>query len=292
MKSFNYWNNKKLYQEIAITTNRKAIIQGSPTLPSIRDNIFRNSQVEPDIMAAHDEIGNSDGDEDSKKFPPHYSGHGDDTAPSTESGGIIDGPNGSLDDVIDAIEDLSKRNGWNAKYTVQLLKQKLKQRFGSTGMEKLSNHWHADENMPNGEENFNMPPLGDIGTDELKFSEPAGQTPVLSQGVPVSPKLESFLAYVKEQGQQQGQPVDPAQQQAIQQVMAQGQEEQQPDVEQLRKTLQDGKVASDWVNRIITAASLKDATQRISAIEKLQQEREQANQATASVFQQSMQQPQ
>ena len=281
MKSYNYWRNKQLYKEIAVTTNRNFIARGAPTLPSIQDDIFRNSKVQPDIMTMHDEIGNGDNDEpqEFKNFPNRNSDHGDDTAPSMESGGIIDGPNGSVDDIIDAVKDLSTRNNWSLKYTIQLFKEKLKQRLGPSGMDKLKDWWHDDDNMQNEKENFNTPPLGDMGTKELKFSEPVGQTPVLSQGVPVSPtlKYESFQSYIDEQGGDE-------QQMMMQQIMQQ--QQQKPDTDAVRNQLQISKIDPNTTNDIVNALSIEDVKQRAEQLKKISTSWAEKNQAVMNTIQQ------
>ena len=286
MKSYNYWRNKQLYKEIAVTTNRNFIARGAPTLPSIQDDIFRNSKVQPDIMTMHDEIGNGDNDEpqEFKNFPNRHSDHGDDTAPSMESGGIIDGPNGSVDDIIDAVKDLSTRNNWSLKYTIQLFKEKLKQRLGPSGMDKLKGWLHEDDGVQNEKENFNTPPLGDMGTKELKFSEPAGQTPVLSQGVPVPPssKYESFQSYIDEQGDEQ--------QAMMQQMIQQQQGQQKPDTDAIRNQLQVSKIDPNTTNDIVNALGIDDPKQRQQKLQDIHGKWIEKNQAVMGIFQQHSQQ--
>lgn len=88
MQSFKKWRIKKLYEEIAVATNPEHIIQGLPTLDSVKESIWGDSKVPPNIPSTEKEpIANGNKDipeerEESDEIEPNS------TAPSVNSGGL------------------------------------------------------------------------------------------------------------------------------------------------------------------------------------------------------------
>ncbi len=88
MQSLLEWRIKKLY-EIAIATNPDHIIKGAPTLDSVKESIWANSKVPPNIPTTEVEpIANGE-----KQIPEEQDDESDycepdSTAPSINNGGL------------------------------------------------------------------------------------------------------------------------------------------------------------------------------------------------------------
>ena len=136
------WRIKK-YEEIAVSTNPDHIIRGMPTLPSIKENIWGNSPIPPNIpKTSESPVANGEVPypEEKTQDQPNYK---DETAPSINNGGMVK----------------------NLKWIEFLQKKDTQRGLGNKGMGHLSSS--TFKNIP----------------------VPAGETPTISHGVPVSDEI-------------------------------------------------------------------------------------------------------
>ena len=89
MQSLNEWRIRQLF-EIAVAIDPERIIQGAPTLDSVKESIWGNTKVPPNIPSTEDEpIANGNKpvfDEKDDEEPEDYVP--DSTAPSVNNGGL------------------------------------------------------------------------------------------------------------------------------------------------------------------------------------------------------------
>jgi len=151
MQEYFEWRALKTYKEIAIATNPEHIIQGSPTLDSIKEAIWGNSPVPPNIPKTEAEpIANGDKQQPEEKEITRPE-EGDSTAPSINNSGLakkfsspsFDTFNRFVDKKMNQTDDLNKG-------------------LGEKGMGNLSSTTFKNE------------PVN------------AGDTPTISHGIPVS----------------------------------------------------------------------------------------------------------
>jgi len=119
MQDFFEWRIRKSYQEIAVATNPEHIIQGAPTLDSIKEGIWGNSPVPPNIPKSETEpIANGENQQPEER-EVNRPEEGDSTAPSSNSSGLVkrfSSPSYErfgkfVDDKLKRVDDLNKGLG-------------------------------------------------------------------------------------------------------------------------------------------------------------------------------------